>query len=51
MDGLGAVISSVLQIFRIEFTLGTLTFSFWQIFLYSIVAGAVIYLIVKWVGD
>lgn len=51
MSDLGAVLSSTLSMLQMEFTLGSLTFSFWQIILWLIVAGAVIYLVVKWVFD
>ena len=51
MNDLGAVLSSVLGILQMEFSLNGLTFSFWQIILWLIVAGAVIYLIAKWVFD
>nr|DAR37742.1 MAG TPA: FeoB-associated Cys-rich membrane protein [Inoviridae sp.] len=33
-----------------EFTISGFTFSFWQIFLFLIVAGAVVFLIDKWVN-
>lgn len=51
MADFGATLLASLQIFQIEFTLGTLTFSLWQIFLWGIVAGAVVWLVVKWVSD
>ena len=51
MSDLGAVLSSTLSMLQMEFTLGSLTFSFWQVILWLIVAGAVIYLVVKWVFD
>ncbi len=51
MNDLGAVLSSTLELLKMPLTLGSLTFSFWQIILWLIVAGAVIYLIVKWVFD
>lgn len=49
MTELASVLASVLGIFQIEFTLSGFTFSFWQIFLFLIVAGAVVFLICKWV--
>lgn len=48
MASLGQVLSSCLRIFQIEFTLDGLVFSLWEVFLWLIVAGAVIYLICKW---
>lgn len=51
MSELASVLSAVLSVFQIEFTLYGFTFSFWQIFLFLIVAGAVIYLVVRWVSD
>ena len=51
MKDLGSVLASVLSILQMEFALEGLTFSFWQIILWLIVAGAVIYLVVKWVVD
>lgn len=48
MEGLGQVLLSCLELFQIEFTLDGLTFSLWQVFLWLIVAGAVLYLILKW---
>lgn len=51
MNELGAVPSAVLELLQMSFTLYGFTFTFWQIFLFLIVAGAVIYLVVKWVSD
>lgn len=51
MQSLGEVLLSALQIFQIEFTIDGLTFSLWGVFLWLIVAGAVIYLIMKWSDD
>lgn len=51
MKEFGAVLLSVLQIFDIQFTIDGITFSFWQIFLWMIVAGAVVWLLLKWIGD
>lgn len=45
MQGLGQVLSACLQIFQIEFTVDGLTFTLWNILLWLIVAGAVIYLL------
>ena len=51
MEGLGQVLLSCLELFQIELSLDGFTFSLWQIFLWLIVAGAVVYLIVKWSDD
>ena len=51
MQGLGQVLSACLQIFQIEFTVDGLTFTLWNILLWLIVAGAVIYLLFKWGDD
>ena len=48
MTELASVLSAVLGIFQIEFTVSGFTFSFWQIFLFLIVAGAVVFLVCKW---
>ena len=49
MTELASVLSAVLGIFQIEFTVSGFTFSFWQIFLFLIVAGAVVFLVCRWV--
>ena len=49
MTVLASVRAAVLGIFQIEFTGSGFTFSFWQIFLFLIVAGAVVFLVCKWV--
>ena len=46
---LGSVLTACVELMQIELTVGILTFSFWQLFLYSIVAGVVLYLIFLWV--
>ena len=51
MTELGQVLATVLGILQMQFTLYDLTFTFWQIILFLIGAGAVIFLIVKWVSD
>lgn len=51
MTELGQVFAAVLGILQMQFTLYDLTFTFWQIILFLIGAGAVIFLIVKWVSD
>ena len=50
MNELASVLTAVLGIFQMEFTISGITFSFWQIFLFLIVAGAVVFLIDKWVN-
>lgn len=50
MNELASVLTAVLGIFQMEFTISGLTFSFWQIFLFLIVAGAVVFLIDRWVN-
>ena len=51
MTELGQVLVAVLGILQMQFTLYDLTFSFWQIILFLIGAGAVVFLIIKWVSD
>ena len=51
MNELGSVLLAVVSVLQMEFTLYDLTFSFWQLLLFLIVACAVIYLIVRWVSD
>lgn len=50
MNELASVLTAVLGIFQMEFIISGFTFSFWQIFLFLIVAGAVVFLIDKWVN-
>ena len=50
MNEIASVLTAVLSIFQMEFTVSSLTFSFWQIFLFLIVAGAVVFLIDRWVN-
>ena len=49
MQDFGAALMAAKEILSIELTLGDLTFSFWQIFLWSIVATIVVILVIKWV--
>ncbi len=49
LEQFGAALLAAKEIFSIELTLGELTFSFWQIFLWSIVATIVVILVMKWV--
>ena len=51
MADLAAVLQACLGLFQIKFTLDGFTFSFWQLFLFLLVAGAVIALIIHWIGD
>ena len=51
MNELGSVLLAVASVLQMEFTLYDLTFSFWQLLLFLIVASTVIYLIVRWVSD
>ena len=51
MSALGDVLMAVLQLFQAEFTIDGFTFSFWQIFLWSIVAGAFAIMIIWWVKE
>ena len=50
MNEIASVLTAVPSIFQMEFTVSGLTFSFWQIFLFLIVAGAVVFLIDRWVN-
>ena len=50
MQSLGQVLTSCLELLQTEFTVDGLTFTLWNILLWLIVAGAVIYLVFKW-GD
>lgn len=51
MNDLAAVFQAVFDILSIRFTIWGLEFSFLQIVLWSIVAGAVIWLISYWLKD
>ncbi len=42
IEDFGAMISAVVRIFKIEFTLYGVTFSFWEVFLFTIVAGIIL---------
>lgn len=48
MNDLGAVLLSAKEILSIQLTMGELTFSFWDIFLWLIVATIVVWLVLKW---
>lgn len=51
MSEIGEVLAAVVGILQMPFTIHDLTFSFWQIILFLIGAGAVIFMIIKWVSD
>lgn len=51
MSELASVLSAALQVLQMSFTLYDFTFSFWQIMLFLIVSGAVVYLVIRWVSD
>ena len=51
MKDLGAVLLSCREFLQVPLTIEGFSFSLWDIFLWSIVAGAVIFLIMKWIGD
>lgn len=48
MQGLGQILVACLELLQVEFSIDGFTFSLWQVFLWLIVAGAVVYLICKW---
>lgn len=50
MSEIGEVLAAVLGILQMPLTIHDLTFTFWQIILFLIGAGAVVFLIVKWVN-
>lgn len=50
MSEIGEVLVAVLGILQMPLTIHDLTFTFWQIILFLIGAGAVVFLIVKWVN-
>lgn len=48
----GAMISATLQLFSVEFTLYGFTFSFWEVFLFSIAAGITVWILAHiFLGD
>ena len=51
MSEIGEVLAAVLGILQMPLTIHDLTFTFWQIILFLIGAGAVVFLIVKWARD
>ena len=50
MKDLGAALLAAREVLGVELTLGDLTFSFWDILLWSIVATIVVILVIKWVS-
>lgn len=50
MSELASVLAAAVELLQMEFTLYDLTFSFWQIILFLIGAGAVIFFIIRWVN-
>ncbi len=47
LSDFGALISSTVQIFSIEFTIYGFTFSFWEVFLFSIAASIIGWFLAK----
>lgn len=45
MEIFGTIFSAVLDIFRLDFTVFGFTFSFWDVFVFSIVTGVLAYAI------
>ena len=45
MELVGAMITSTVDLFKLEFTLFGFTLSFWQVFLFSCVAGIVAWIL------
>ena len=48
MSDIGAVLEAIFRIMSVEFTIWGITFTFLQLALWSIVAGAVIWLVLYW---
>ena len=48
MSDLGAVLLAAKDVLSIQLTMGEFTFSFWDIFLWLVVATIVVWLILKW---
>lgn len=47
LSDFGAVISATVQLFSVEFTIYGFTFSFWEVFLFSIAASIVAWFLGK----
>lgn len=43
IEDVGLVFSAVMRLFKLEFTLYGYTFSWWEVFVFSIVAGLVLW--------
>ena len=48
MSDLGAALLAAKDVLSIPLTMGDLTFSFWDIFLWLVVATVVVWLVLKW---
>lgn len=51
MGGLQTLVSSVVSVFKVPFTMFGFTFSFWDVFLWSIVAGVILSLVGVFIND
>lgn len=51
MSILGDALTAVMRLMQTEFTLFDLTFSFWQIFLWTLIVGVVAWLIGRWMDS
>ena len=51
MKGFGSVLLGCKAFLQTPLTFENFTFSLWDIFLWTLVAGAVIWMITKWLGD
>lgn len=48
MKDLGAVLLAAKEVLSIQLTMGEFTFSFWDVFLWLIVATITVWLVLKW---
>lgn len=52
ISDLGSVLSAVLGLFQLEFTLYGFTFSFWQVFAFTVIASLIAWILVEvFLGD
>lgn len=51
MEDLGSALSAAMDIMKIEFTLGGYTFSWWDVFIWSLIAVVVGTLVVKFLSN
>lgn len=51
MKDFGSVLFSTAEFMKTKLSFDGITFSFWDVFLWLIVAGAVVFLLWKWIGD